>query len=103
MVYDSVLNSRGWVLQGRLLSTRIIHFTKSQTDLKLQGNNVIALDTTKPNYLDTTPGLLYTHLLNNAALFDRQQGQWHRIVEWYSYCSLTMEKDKLPLWQALEQ
>jgi hypothetical protein len=96
VVYDSVLNWRGWVLQERLMSTRIIHFMKSQMYFESQGNNVIALDTMESNYLDTTPGLLPTRQMNNAALFNKQQGQWHRIIEWYSYCSLTLEKDKLP-------
>ncbi|CAJ0548504.1 Ff.00g021170.m01.CDS01 [Fusarium sp. VM40] len=99
VVYDSVLNWRGWVLQERLLSTRIIHFMKSQMYFESQGDNVIALDTMKSNYLDTTPGILSPHLLSDIAwsgLFNKQVQQWHRIVEWYSYCSLTLEKDKLP-------
>lgn len=48
------------------------------------------------NTLDTTSGLLSIDLLSNEALFNKRHGQWHRIVEWYSYCSLTLEKDKLP-------
>ncbi|KAJ3543531.1 hypothetical protein NM208_g2538 [Fusarium decemcellulare] len=87
---NSAISWRGWVLQERLLSTKILHFLPSQLYLESTGDKVISVNTGLHHYVDTVPSLV--------SVYDREKRtqRWHEIVEWYSRCALTKETDKLP-------
>lgn len=96
MVSDSIskcaLARRGWVLQERLLSSRILYFTKSQ--LVFESNNKISCETF-PNgihYEAFEGGGFKDHM---AQSFLSQHEQWARMVEHYTQCELTQRRDVL--------
>lgn len=94
------LNMRGWVLQERLLSPRIVHFTDDQVIWD-------CAESTAPEFLPSgaqilpgvgvggigpkrTSGILLVSPEKDEAL-----RQWSRIVESYSPCQLSRASDKL--------
>ncbi|EWG54339.1 hypothetical protein FVEG_17301 [Fusarium verticillioides 7600] len=94
IVHESAINWRGWVLQERLLSRRILHFLPSQTYFETEFNRVMSLETKRYEFLESTPGL-------GPSILTRSQprqaiGEWHQIVEWFSQCALTRSRDRLP-------
>ncbi|KAL7943426.1 heterokaryon incompatibility domain-containing protein [Trichoderma barbatum] len=94
----AAVQKRGWVLQERLLSPRIVHFTKRQ--LAWECNELVASETF-PNGLP--PFWTYYYVpnriranaqktLSTAELFEA----WGDILERYTNASLTFRSDLLP-------
>ncbi|ENH63741.1 hypothetical protein FOC1_g10007874 [Fusarium oxysporum f. sp. cubense race 1] len=94
IVHDSAISWRGWVLQERLLSKRILHFLPSHIYFETEFNRVMSLDTKRYDFLEGTPGLGSKIITRSSPLQDI--GEWRQIVEWYSRCTLTRPKDRLP-------
>lgn len=94
ILHDSVINWRGWVLQERLLSKRILHFFPSQIYFETEFNHVMSLETMTYEYLEDTPRLGTKTITRSNPL--HYIGEWRQIVEWYSRCALTRQTDRLP-------
>ncbi|KAH8590213.1 heterokaryon incompatibility protein-domain-containing protein, partial [Bisporella sp. PMI_857] len=77
-ISQAPLNTRGWVLQERLLSRRVLHFATDQIYWECR-SHAVAQDGTvfRPR----------------GTVFMRS---WLHIIEFYSACSFTYEKDRLP-------
>ena len=91
------LYKRGWVVQERFLSRRIMHFSKTPvwechkalvTPTYRQG---MQLAPDYDDFLGTERGWLSTHMEDTHLLLAR----WLRLVETYSQCALTCPDDKL--------
>ncbi|KAM7184591.1 Heterokaryon incompatibility protein (HET) domain containing protein [Naviculisporaceae sp. PSN 640] len=107
----SVLNSRGWVFQERILSKRILHFvpslsnsTTGAVDVFFEDASGIFTDSTKGIY-DPRRCFLPFRSANHPLLEDAKPNldeviekstQWYRLVERYTQCELTIETDRLP-------
>lgn len=98
-VLAAPLNQRGWVVQERILSNRIIHFAKSQLfwecqQITLSETNIPCGNTSAIAVKPAT--LLATGPLTQQAW---DQGDmnvvWREIVEKYTDCQLTFPSDKL--------
>jgi len=88
-VRHTELSKRAWVLQERLLAPRTLHFSRAQVFWECkQANACESYPNGHPNFLD-----MNWHLDGF-----RKDGvlSWEKIVQLYSRCSLTFEKDKLP-------
>lgn len=102
-VLESPLNRRAWVVQERLLSPRVIHFTPKQVSWEC-GQNL----TTEIVPFNFLPGR-HIHILDNMDLNGRLSDgmkrlrlqdpynavHWPRIVAHYMACGLTKEVDRL--------
>ncbi|KAK2598169.1 hypothetical protein QQS21_005720 [Conoideocrella luteorostrata] len=107
-VKNARLNTRGWVLQERLLSRRILHFAKDQIYWECRVKAKAEDGTDFPDHRDKRilfplPGLMrqlgrleppcsvkYTDRDDSSFLHI-----WLAILEFYSKCSFTYEKDRL--------
>ncbi|KAH8586961.1 heterokaryon incompatibility protein-domain-containing protein [Bisporella sp. PMI_857] len=110
-LFNSPLMQRGWVVQERLLSRRVLHFglqmywechQHAACETHLDGfpdlKENFHLSTLKPNYqvlgVAVPHGFLPTaagfHTVNLARL-----KLWHTIVQDYTSCDLTIQNDKL--------
>lgn len=109
---DLPLSSRGWVVQERLLSPRVLHFTKDRIMWECEESASLheALPhgilgtgkpfdvTLQPFNIDYLPG--WKPNLHQVELFE----DWNRIICKYSGCLLTYpEKDKLVAFAAVAQ
>ncbi|KAM7210293.1 hypothetical protein V8F06_014321, partial [Rhypophila decipiens] len=103
------LNTRGWVLQQRLLSTRTIHFTRSEIiwqcleDLSSESiqdrlpNNKYRIPVTQiGDYTDIKSSIAEAQVsgLTTDTLHKIYTG-WNRVLAQYTLCRLTMDSDKL--------
>ncbi|KAK0667511.1 heterokaryon incompatibility protein [Cercophora samala] len=97
-ITGSFLNRRNWVFQERVLSRRLLHFVQHHTffedaagfipDDVVPGNTLLRRpEDSKWSVTDSFQGFVY----------------WYRLVEKYSRCSLTYEKDRLPAIAGLAQ
>ncbi|KAF2014485.1 HET-domain-containing protein [Aaosphaeria arxii CBS 175.79] len=92
---DQPLLRRAWVVQERLLATRMVHFTKS--GLMWECRSLAATDT----YPRKVPDVLqHVHHSRNRFWQTDPPGQhkdeaWSNLVQNYSNCALTFGKDKL--------
>jgi hypothetical protein len=100
------LNKRGWVLQERVLSRRVLHFAKEQVFWECR-----QLRASESLLWGIERGLCGVGILGDAHVKDLVPGQdlvdygdqakwmefdfWQRIVEMYTSCDLTFRKDKL--------
>tara|TARA_R110002060_G_scaffold5450_7_gene8454 strand:+ start:1153 stop:2970 length:1818 start_codon:yes stop_codon:yes gene_type:complete len=75
--------NRGWILQERMLSRRIIHYTKHK----------IAWDC--HSYSDEEELLGHRIKPQRSACIDESWFPWRRLVEEYTKCKLTFASDKL--------
>lgn len=107
----SVLNSRGWVFQERILSKRILHFVPSLSSSRTGAVEVFFEDASGI-FTDSTKGIydpqryyLPFQSANHPLLEDMKPNleeviekstQWYRLVERYTRCELTFETDRLP-------
>lgn len=97
-VSRALLNSRAWVLQERLLSRRILHFTGRQLLWECRRKEAAEIypDGLPPESFDTGFKNLsvdrYSSANNNEAA---RYMLWYRIVEKYTACNLTFANDKL--------
>jgi len=95
-VAASFLSRRGWVFQERVLSRRLLHFVRHHTFFEDAAGAVAddvvnapvqRLEEGKWSVTDSFHGSVY----------------WYRLVERYSKCALTYEKDRLPAIAGLAQ
>lgn len=107
----SVLNSRGWVFQERILSKRILHFVPSLSSSKT-GTVEVFFEDASGMFTDSTKGIydprryfLPFQSANHPLLEDTKPNleeviekstQWYRLVERYTRCELTFDTDRLP-------
>ncbi|EPE33442.1 Cytochrome P450 [Glarea lozoyensis ATCC 20868] len=75
---DAPLNKRAWALQERLLSTRVVHFSKTELLWECYFKRVL-------------PSIHY-----DLESFKGSHTAWYRVVQSYSGRSLTRQSDKLP-------
>jgi hypothetical protein len=106
-VTSSPLNNRAWVLQERILSRRIIHFTKNQvywecrrmvrheTWPQIDHRDGQAKDEREPNPFST---LLtrFSQKENQEHAMSLIYREWSKLVSQYSRMGLTKPSDKLP-------
>lgn len=101
-VSNTRLNKRGWVLQERILSPRVLHFSRSQ--IFWECRQMEACET----YPDGLPVSLFGYYdrlkdLTSSTYYSspREAGyalaslSWSRIIIAYTACGLTFSKDKL--------
>lgn len=89
------LTTRAWALQEHVLSTRILHYTK--TELLFECKTFFRCECSPSRkLLPTTPALIpkATAKLNTDP--EAVWNAWHRVVEQYSRRHLTHQNDKLP-------
>lgn len=99
---DGPLLSRGWVIQERIMSRRILHFGRRQLFWECHGLN--ACET----YADGIPNFLFPTMEGAFAMKPEYQALdrtsetplrrrqfWYRILSAYTSCHLTREEDKL--------
>lgn len=99
-VDDAPLNTRGWVLQERLLSPRMAHFTSDQviwdcpelTAAETVPSGAQAMPHMIPSGIGPKRG---SNLLNVPQEQDQALGQWGTVVKAYSQCNLTVASDKV--------
>ncbi|KAH7139654.1 heterokaryon incompatibility protein-domain-containing protein, partial [Dactylonectria estremocensis] len=99
---DAQLNRRAWVAQERMLSPRIIHFASDQVfwdcahltacESLPRGTSVWLTSSRTQMRMGCKQG---SHFLTASDSLDQGLGQWARIVNAYSACSLTQIGDKL--------
>ncbi|KAH7216222.1 heterokaryon incompatibility protein-domain-containing protein [Fusarium oxysporum] len=105
-VGNEPLNQRGWTLQERFLSPRIVHFTSRQVFVQC-GREVMAEDGARfENVMSkwaVLKGLERDPAINakfapvaNRYESSRRSGGWNFLVESYSRRQLSFETDKLP-------
>jgi hypothetical protein len=102
------LNSRGWVLQERLLSPRVLHF--GDTELFWQCKAKLSSESWPTSFVSMEA--VKTHLFSmrlppdftprntegvddTEAILNTLHLEWSKIVEHYSSCNLTKGEDKL--------
>jgi hypothetical protein len=92
-VNESFLTQRGWVFQERILSRRILHFTRHRVFFE-DGSGVQTIDAG----VSRTP---LTHSPREDGKFMIEDivatsMDWYKLVERYSICALTFDHDRLP-------
>jgi hypothetical protein len=93
-VNNSCLSRRGWIFQERVFSRRILHFVQNHFSFEDKNG-------AKTSDVDGGRGqpLLYSHWedkkLNIEDEFERAI-EWHRVIQRYSPCLLTFDRDPLP-------
>ncbi|KAI1760248.1 heterokaryon incompatibility protein-domain-containing protein [Hypoxylon sp. FL1150] len=92
-VLYSPVNSRGWVLQERVLSPRVLYLTKEQ--FYWECNNVIACEV-HPNGIPILNSKEYHRRINvtHHAPGESKIDTWSRVISVYTRSSLTFHKDK---------
>ncbi|KAK1966919.1 HET-domain-containing protein [Colletotrichum sublineola] len=99
-VDNAPLNTRGWVLQERVISPRVAHFTSDQviwdcpelTAAETVPSGAQAMPRMVPSGIGPKRG---SSLLKVPQEQDRGLGQWGTIVQAYSQCHLTFPSDKV--------
>ena len=96
-VENGPLGKRGWVLQERILSPRVVHFASNQ--MFWECGEMIAAEFLPSNFTRWDPDLknLKTSRphVGDEAHSERLYEAWGGIVRKYSQCDLTYESDKL--------
>ncbi|RYP14630.1 hypothetical protein DL765_006245 [Monosporascus sp. GIB2] len=87
------LSARGWALQERFLSVRMLHFTRTQIYLECE-REIFSEDNRRDMYNAVKAGepAMYSHFLDSYLFKHR----WQRLCSLYSNRSLTVPSDKLP-------
>ncbi|KAF2661048.1 HET-domain-containing protein [Lophiostoma macrostomum CBS 122681] len=113
-VSKSPLSKRSWILQERFLSTRVLHFTIGMIYLETSHGvrsedgwtpaDAMRLTVDSANLL-TAEQFMYrkplslqrfSHYLSDNSADQDSPMEWFSLLEMYSTCSLTKERDKLP-------
>jgi hypothetical protein len=92
-VNESFLTRRGWVFQERILSRRILHFTRHHVFFEdVSGVHAVDVGTSHPPWTHQPwkDGKLVVQDVV-ATIVD-----WYKLVERYSICALTFDRDRLP-------
>lgn len=89
------LNKRGWVFQERILSPRILHFTKDQ--VLWECRSLEASETLPHGFPRSRPAYLDKRIGMDSTTFHSQgiKSRWYELVEAYSYTSLSFADDHL--------
>lgn len=95
--------SRAWVLQEHVLSTRVLHYTRSEIVFECRSAYRCECGATvRRPHVHTTPGLI-PRAVARCQKQKRKMGDrhalwsaWHCLVEEYSRRKLTVGRDKLP-------
>jgi hypothetical protein len=91
--------SRAWVLQERLLSPRILHFTTEEIVWECMEQTTCECGCIRslwsPGHEPFDKDLLHEPALARASRGDLRD-KWHRVIEEYSRLNLTLERDRLP-------
>ena len=94
------LLTRAWTYQERLLSPRILHFTRDELWWECMEHNKCECSpdpAQRPRHVFTplSPKMAHSLALQHSSDHRKLSQQWRYIVEEYSGLSLTFEKDKL--------
>jgi len=95
-------NSRGWTFQERLLSRRLVHFSKSMLVFECRSSTYCEDNTPSTGHNDRTPWLEthgggpHIHSLSLLPIERRLVYIWYLLVERYSRRRLSYGMDKLP-------
>jgi len=103
---NAQLNRRAWALQERLLSTRIVHYSKNEifweclTCSTRESNEAQHTQKVDPDSLITSEGDDFKRLVSGLILKDSLETNeamtiWYRLVMQYSRRELTRQSDKL--------
>ncbi|KAK6855306.1 hypothetical protein PG995_008838 [Apiospora arundinis] len=96
-IEGTVWNSRGWTFQERILSRRLIHFTKDLVFIECWSRNWSEDDRLSVDFINRMPWIgcstaTEKYSLNPADVYT----SWYMLVQAYTRRSLTKEHDKLP-------
>ncbi|KAI1850941.1 hypothetical protein JX265_007266 [Neoarthrinium moseri] len=93
------LLTRGWVLQERLLSPRVVHFTRDEIIWECMERTTCECGCIRflwsPGWVPFNKNLLHEP---NLSMMSRAElnATWHQIVQEYSRLNLTFSRDRLP-------
>jgi hypothetical protein len=99
---NSILNTRAWSLQERLLSTRIVHYGHIEmyweclTCSTQESSSVLHTTKTDPESIIVSEGEDFKRALSYINTKREAIDFWHRLVGQYSRRALTKSSDKLP-------
>jgi hypothetical protein len=103
-IEEATLNSRGWVLQERLLSRRTLHFAKDQIYWECRHHVAAEDGLLKPNTKPRQDQLMgITRSLSERPSTETFILLWLNIIERYSQLKFTFEKDRLPALLGLKE
>ena len=97
-VLGAPVNERGWVVQERLLSPRVLHFARQQLFWECREHTACELfPDGLPDRLDHNSKRLFDEFLRNSRLLKNlgPLQAWTTVVEVYARCGLTNPDDKL--------
>jgi Heterokaryon incompatibility protein (HET) len=107
-IEKSQLSTRGWVFQERLLSSRILHFTRTQIFWECPCSNACeTVPSGRPFFGVSATTTAFQRFLDHAFIHPRESPErdvgneidayinWGRLIEAYSACQFTMPTDKL--------
>ncbi|KAH7324774.1 heterokaryon incompatibility protein-domain-containing protein [Stachybotrys elegans] len=93
------LLSRAWVLQERLLSPRVVHFTWEELIWECMEQTTCECGCIRslwsPNFVPFDKNLLFDKILRHDSKMESKE-RWYRLVEEYSRLQLTLDRDRLP-------
>ncbi|KAJ4990263.1 heterokaryon incompatibility protein [Stagonosporopsis vannaccii] len=99
------VNTRGWVLQERLMSPRVLHFCRDQVGWECACHDAAYKLTARRLHLSKTSdqhsnhsrviGYIYQRLTNDARIAYSPFDLWAAVVNAYTKTALTQPKDKL--------
>ncbi|PQE13923.1 hypothetical protein CJF30_00006722 [Rutstroemia sp. NJR-2017a BBW] len=92
-IQNSGLTSRGWIVQERLLSPRLVHFFHSQLFYESKLNGIVRAEDRTPAYSD--PDELREYIFSSQTRFGSTPDEWFKVVERFCSCQLTQGSDKL--------
>ncbi|KAH8589342.1 hypothetical protein B0O99DRAFT_637054 [Bisporella sp. PMI_857] len=109
---NAALNKRGWALQERLLSTRVLHYGKAEmyweclTCAAHESSNNIHQSVEGSSSFVRSEGedfkrCLFTCGPNSYSIIDGAYALWYRLVSQYSRRQLTKSSDMLPAIEGL--
>ncbi|KAK7179144.1 hypothetical protein DPSP01_012204 [Paraphaeosphaeria sporulosa] len=89
------LTTRAWALQEHVLSTRILHYSKTELLFECRTSFRCECSPSRKSQ-PTTPALIPTAMAKSNKQPEAVWDAWHRVVEQYSRRTLTHLNDKLP-------